>query len=329
MTDVEAAASSRSGDGRGTPLLVVGHGTRDDEGVAGFGKFVARLQGRLPVDVAGGFIELSPPPLADAVAELVARGHRRIAAVPLVLVSAGHGKGDIPGAMARELARHPGLSYAYGRPLGPHPALLELLEQRMTGVLATAAAPPETTAVLLVGRGSTDPDGNAEVYKVARLLWEGRGFGAVETAFVSLTRPDVPEGLDRCRRLGFRRIVVLPYFLFSGVLPDRVRTAAHAYATAHPELDVRCADVIGDCGGLADLVVERYAEALTGDIRMNCDTCVYRVPMPGFEHKVGAPQVPHHHPDDPRHAHGHGHGHGQGDGHGQGHRHGHGHGHGG
>jgi sirohydrochlorin cobaltochelatase len=290
------------------PLLVVGHGTRDDEGVAGFGKFLARLRGRMPVDVAGGFIELSPPPLAAAVAELVARGHRHLAAVPLVLVSAGHGKGDIPGAMARELARHPGLSYAYGRPLGPHPGLLALLDRRADAALGPAAAGPAAraeTAVLLVGRGSTDPDGNAEVYKVARLLWEGRGFGSVETAFVSLARPYVPEGLDRCRRLGFRRIVVLPYFLFPGVLPDRVRAAAGAYAEGHPELDVRCAAVLGDCDGLADLVVERYTEALAGDIRMNCDTCVYRAAMPGFEHRVGAPQVPHHHPADPAHGPGH------------------------
>jgi sirohydrochlorin cobaltochelatase len=294
----------RSARGQGVPLLVVGHGTRDDEGVAGFGKFVARLRGRLPVDVAGGFIELSPPPLAAAVAEVVARGHRRLAAVPLVLVSAGHGKGDIPGAMAREVTRHPGLSYAYGRPLGPHPTLLGLLEQRVHAALPPAA-PLSDTAVLLVGRGSTDPDGNAEVFKVARLLWEGRGLGTVETAFVSLARPDVPEGLDRCRRLGFRRVVVLPYFLFPGVLPDRVAAQAASYAVAHPEIEVRCAGVIGDCDGLADVVVERYAEALAGDIRMNCDTCVYRSAMPGFEHKVGAPQLPHHHPDDPRHGHGH------------------------
>jgi sirohydrochlorin cobaltochelatase len=301
MVNERAASGERAAR---VPLLVVGHGTRDDEGVAGFEKFVARLQGRLAADVAGGFIELSAPPLAAAVAELVARGHRRLAAVPLVLVSAGHGKGDIPGAMARELARHPGLTYAYGRPLGPHPALLALLEQRVHAALGPGA-PPADTAVLLVGRGATDPDGNAEVFKVARLLWEGRGIGAVETAFVSLAPPDVPAGLERCRRLGFRRVVVLPYFLFSGVLPDRVTAAAKAYAAGHPELDVRCADVIGDCDGLADLVVERYAEALAGDIRMNCDTCVYRVAMPGFEHRVGAPQVPHHHPADSAHGHGH------------------------
>jgi sirohydrochlorin cobaltochelatase len=79
---------------------------------------------------------------------------------------------------------------------------------------------------------------------------------------------------------------------------------------------------------LADLVLERYREVVDGgDLRMNCDTCVYRIAMPGFEDKVGAPQTPHHHPDDPGHSHGHGHSHGQGHGKGHGQSHGHSDGH--
>ena len=282
-----------------TPLLLVGHGTRDEAGAAEFGRFVERLRTRLPVDVAGGFIGLSAPPLTDAVAELYGAGHRRVAAVPLVLVAAGHAKGDMPAALNRERGRHPGLTYSYGRPLGPHPTLLRLLEERLDAVLDPAER--ADTAVLLVGRGSTDPDANAEVCKAARLLWEGRGLAMVETAFVSLAWPSVPEGLERCRRLGAARIVVLPYFLFPGVLPDRVAEEAAAFEGA----EVRCAEVIGDCDGLADLVVERYEETLHGDIRMNCDACVYRIAMPGFEDRVGAPQRPHHHPDDPSHVHAH------------------------
>lgn len=290
------------------PLLVVGHGTRSEAGVAEFGLLVERVGKRLAdegVDVAGGFIELSPPPLTEAVRTLVAAGHRHLVALPLVLVAAGHGKGDIPGAMAREQVRHPDLTYSYGRPLGPHPALLSLVESRVEAALAGAAR--EGTTVLLVGRGSSDPDANAEVAKVARLLWEGRGYDGVETAFLSLASPSVPEALERARRLGARRVVVAPYFLFSGVLPDRVATQARGYAMDHSEVDVRVAAVLGDCDGLADLVVERYREAIAGDIRMNCDTCLYRVALPGHTHRVGAPQVPHHHPDDPDHRHVHRH----------------------
>ncbi|MGW4289403.1 sirohydrochlorin chelatase [Streptomyces sp. NPDC004673] len=290
-------------------LLIAGHGTRDEAGAEAFRDFVKELGRRHPeLPVAGGFIELSPPPLGEAVTELVERGVRRFAAVPLMLVSAGHAKGDIPAALAREKERHPGVTYTYGRPLGPHPALLRVLERRLDEALGDTAR--EDVTVLLVGRGSTDPDANAEVCKAARLLWEGRGYAGVETAFVSLAAPDVPSGLDRCARLGARRVVVLPYFLFTGILPERVRRQTEEWAAAHPETEVRSADVIGPEPELLDLVMERYAEAVAGDLRMNCDSCVYRIALPGFEDKVGLPQQPHFHPDDGGHDHGHGHGHG-------------------
>ncbi|WUH94141.1 sirohydrochlorin chelatase [Streptomyces sp. NBC_00433] len=288
-------------------LLLVGHGTRDAAGAAAFRDFVAQLGDANPeLAVGGGFIELSPPPLADSVAAMAGAGVRHFAAVPLVLVSAGHAKGDIPAALAREERRHPGTSFAYGRPLGPHPGLLSVLERRVDEALAGADRAGAT--VLLVGRGSTDPDANAEVFKAARLLWEGRGYAGVETAFVSLAEPSVAAGLERCRRLGARTVVVLPYFLFSGVLPDRVREQAAGWAAGQDGVEVRCAEVIGAAPELAQLVMERYREAVGGDLRMNCDSCVYRVRMPGFEDRVGLPQQPHHHPDDPSHAHG-GHGH--------------------
>jgi sirohydrochlorin cobaltochelatase len=330
----------------GPPLLLAAHGTRDAAGVAAFAALANRVAALGAADgtaVAGGFIELSAPPVRSAVTALVGEARRaqvgtssgsaavggpatdiavwsaaaghdgtsagsnggppvagRIVAVPLMLSAAGHAKGDVPAALARESARHPGLIWHYGRPLGPHPALQDLLAARIAAVSAGFASPP---AVLLVGRGSTDPDANADVAKTARLLWEGRDFPLAETAFVSLARPGVAEGLERCRLLGAREIVVARYFLFPGVLPDRVTEQAVGYAREHPELDVRCTDVLGDCDEIAALVYERYHEALAGDIRMNCDTCVYRSSMPGFEHRVGAPQHPHDHPHDPANPH--------------------------
>ena len=290
------------------PLLLAAHGTRDPAGVAAFAALADRvgaLAGEKGTHAAGGFIELSAPPLRDAVAALAARAApsasgTRMVAVPLMLSAAGHAKGDIPAALARERARHPGLDWIYARPLGPHPVLINLLAARIAAAPAAAAA--AAPAVLLVGRGSTDPDANADVVKTSRLLWEGREFPLAETAFVSLARPDVAEGLERCRLLGARKIVVARYFLFPGVLPDRVAQQAGDYARAHPELDIRCADVLGDCDEIAALVYERYQEALSGDIRMNCDMCVYRIALPGFENRVGAPQHPHDHPHDHAHA---------------------------
>jgi len=280
------------------PLLLVGHGTRSPAGVATFGRFLGRVRARdcMPL-VDGGFIELASPSVAEVVARMTAaRPGQELVAVPLVLTAAGHGKGDIPAALARERVRHPGLRYRYGRPLGPHPVLQDVLADRIDAALAGASR--AGTHVVLVGRGSTDPDANAEVAKTARLLWEGRGYDEVGLSFISLAEPSVPAALDRASRLGARRVVVAPYFLFPGILPDRVAAQSAQFGATHPGIDVRVAPIIGDCDPLADLVLERYLEAIHGDIRMNCDTCAYRIAMPGFTGKVGHPQTPHHHPDD-------------------------------
>jgi sirohydrochlorin cobaltochelatase len=291
------------------PLLLAAHGTTDQAGVDAFAALTERVGKLAAADgtrVAGGFIELSEPPLREAATGLAGASPGPMVAVPLMLSAAGHAKGDIPAALARERTRHPGLTWTYARPLGPHADLVNLLAKRVD------ACGLDAPAVLLVGRGSTDPDANADVVKTARLLWEGRDYPLTETAFVSLARPDVAQGLERCRLLDARRIVVARYFLFPGVLPDRVAEQAAAYAAAHPELDIRYTDVLGDCDEIAALVYERYHEALAGDIRMNCDVCVYRIAMPGFEHRVGEPQHPHDHPHDHVHdvlqPHGHAHG---------------------
>ncbi len=292
-------------------LLVIGHGTKSAEGCREFAALVERVRSRVPYgDVEGGFLELAPPPIQDAVARLVAAGHRSIDVVPLVLVAAGHSKGDIPAALEREKLRHPGLAFRYGRPLGPAPALLAVAEQRLKALVRRELW--SDIAVVLVGRGATDPDANAEIAKVARLLQEGRGIGTVETAFISLAEPSVPQGLQRALRLGYRRVVVLPWFLFAGVLPDRIVTQATEWARAHPDVEVLSADLLGPGEELASVVLERWAEIDGGDLRMNCDTCAYRIALPGFEDKVGAPQTPHDHPDDPARPHGHRHGHGHG-----------------
>lgn len=289
----------------GPGLVIVGHGTKSDDGVAEFAELVALVGKLAPFDVTGGFLELSSPPMTDAVAELYDKGHRRLVAVPLVLVGAGHAKGDVPAALAREKVRRGGLTFGYGRPLGPHPTLHEILDERISAVVAEDEKPG--TAVVLAGRGATDPDANADIAKTARLLWEGRPYTMVEPSFISLAEPSVPAALERARLLGARRVVVSPYFLFSGVLPDRVVAQSREWAAAHPDVDVRVAPVLGPDERLARLVLDRYTEVLAGDVRMSCDTCIYRIALPGYEGRVGAPQLPHDHPDDPTGAHHHHH----------------------
>ncbi|CAN5211123.1 MAG: sirohydrochlorin chelatase [Actinomycetota bacterium] len=288
-------------------LLIVGHGSRDPRGVREFHDLVGLVRRRNPsLKVEGGFIELSRPPISECVDRLAEDGTLNVAAVPLMLLAAGHAKDDIPATLVREKMGHPKMSFGYGRALGIRPELLELMEERISAVVPEAEK--DETAVLIIGRGSSDPDANSDLSKIARLFYEGRPYPVVESAYVSMTPPDVEEGLDRCFKLGAKRIVVFSYFLFTGVLEERIRGQGEAFAAANHGVEVRYAGYFGPDERVADLVVERYTEAVEGDIRMNCDVCVHRVALPGFEEKVGAPATPHHHPDEPGH-HSHGHHH--------------------
>ncbi|MFM9367140.1 sirohydrochlorin chelatase [Streptomyces sp. Da 82-17] len=242
----------------------------EDVGAEALHELVGALGRHSPeLPVAGGHLEASAADSLDAaVARLADAGAARPTAVPLALSPAPHAERALAAALARARQRRPEVSYAYGLPLGGHPVLLDLLERRVEEALGGGARTPGDRAgvtVLLVGPGATDPEANAEVHRVARLLWEGRGFAGVEPAFVSPAAPDVPSGLDRCVRLGARRIVVLPYVLLDGPLPGRVRAQAEGWAEAHPEAEVRVADVIGPDPALLDLLVRRHHETVAGD----------------------------------------------------------------
>jgi len=275
-------------------LLLVGHGSRSTAGVAAYWDFARVLQRESPeLTVGCGFIELAAPDVDAAVDRLVEQGASSVVAVPLVLLGAGHMKNDGPAALVRARHRHPGVGFSYARALGIHPAPLDVARARMA---ETAAGwPAAATAVVVVSRGSTDPDANADLYKVARLLWDGRDCELVEPAFVSLAPPSVADALERCRRLGASRIAVVPYFLFTGVLVERIRAQAAAWASEHREAEVRTGTEFGSDPRLAHLVLERYREAQGGDVRMNCDCCAYRVALPGYQDRVGAPLVVHPH----------------------------------
>jgi sirohydrochlorin ferrochelatase len=280
----------------GPALFIIGHGTRDEAGVAEFRSFVDVVRAEAaPLAVGGGFIELAEPDLDTALDELLASGAATngIVAVPLVLLGAGHLKNDGPGALARARRRHPNITMTYGRELGVHPTILSVAEARAREAMGTTD--PDDHAVVLVGRGSTDPDANSDLHKVCRLVWDQRRLGLVEPAFVSLAPPSVPAALDRCRRLGATTISVVPFFLFAGVLPDRIGRQARSWASEHPDIAVRVGRHFGATPELARLVMERYDEARHGDTRMNCDCCAYRTPLPGYESRVGQPVAVHRH----------------------------------
>jgi sirohydrochlorin cobaltochelatase len=149
--------------------------------------------------------------------------------------------------------------------------------------------------LMVVGRGTNDPDANSNVAKVARMLWEGMGFGWAEVSYSGVASPLVDAGLAQAVKLGFKRIVVFPYFLFTGILVRRIYAWTDEAARAYPETEFVKAPYLNDHARVIDTFVSRVEEALNGDANMNCSLCKYRERIVGYEADQGAPQVGHHH----------------------------------
>ncbi len=184
--------------------------------------------------------------------------------VPLFLFAATHAKRDVPALMVAAQEKHTGTLFHYGRPLGVHPLMVRsCLEHQATTEAAAQFRDRPETAVLLVGRGSSDPHANADLFKVACLLREESCYGIVECAYRDVTTPKIPDGLRRCIKLGARR-VLLPYFLFKGVLMDQIQAILGEWQAATPNVEFLLAGAEGLAAGvsLLGLILERAEEAL-------------------------------------------------------------------
>jgi len=278
-----------------TAVLICGHGSRDPEATAEFELVAAALRPRLPeFDFATGYLEFARPTIHDGLAALAARGARQILAIPGMLFAASHVKNDLPWEMNSFMAANPGIGVRLGRDLAIDPKLLRAAAERIAAAADRATARAESLLVV-VGRGTNDPDANSNISKLARMLWEGMGFGWAEVAFSGVAHPRVDAALTRAARLGFRRILVFPYFLFTGVLVKRIYAQTDAVASRFPEIEFVKARYLRDHPEVLNVFRDRVSEVCDAQPAMNCQLCKYRTQIIGYESDSGAPQAAHHH----------------------------------
>jgi sirohydrochlorin cobaltochelatase len=278
-------------------VMVFGHGSRSGAAVEEFKALAVGLTQRFSeYAVDYGFLEFARPVIRDGLDSLREQGVDHILAVPGMLFAAGHVKNDIVSVLNDYAAQYP-VKIEFARDLGIDPNMLAAASERIKASEAAAGdgVTRNQTLLMVVGRGTSDPDANGNVAKIARMLGEGMGFGWTEVCYSGVTFPLVTPGLEHAVKLGYRRIIVFPYFLFTGVLVERIYAATDRVAAENPGVEFIKAGYLSDHPRVIDTFVNRVRGIATGDNNMNCLTCKYREQVVGFETDVGAPQEGHHH----------------------------------
>ncbi len=286
------------------PLLAIGHGTRNVQGRQTFIDFVEQYHQLDPSrPVIPCFLELTEPNIQKGVDLCVEQGYTEISALPILLFAARHNKFDVTNELDRARKRYPQVTFHYGRNFGITPKIIELWRDRLLQLDSPANNPQnisrQDTVLLFVGRGSSDPDANGDVAKLARIIWEGSGYQTVETCFIGITHPRLEEGFRRAYFYNPKRVIVLPYFLFTGVLMNKIFDITAQQEELHPDIAFNCLPEMGVQPQLLEVIRQREIETQLGQVTMNCEMCKFRLAANTVEHS-------HHH-------HGHGHNHGNWD----------------
>ncbi|MDX2243370.1 MAG: sirohydrochlorin chelatase [Leptolyngbyaceae cyanobacterium bins.302] len=264
------------------PLLLVGHGSRDADGRQSLLDFAAAYQALdSSRPVIPCFLELTQPSIQDGVDQCVEMGYTELSALPVLLFAARHNKFDVTNELDRAKQRHPQIQFHYGRHFGITPGIIDLWRSRLAEIDRPEANPQnisrEETVLLFVGRGSSDPDANGDVAKMARVLWEGSGYNTVETCFIGITHPRLEEGFRRARLYNPRRIIVLPYFLFTGLLVKKIYDITAQQQEQFPDIEMVNLPEMGMHPQLFAIMRDREIETQLGQVQMNCEMCKFRL----------------------------------------------------
>jgi len=273
-----------------------GHGTRKKSGTEAFKQLVGLLKERHEdkYEVDYGFLEFNHPLYEAAVERLYDKGVRVIYALPVILFAGSHAKNDIPYELNTIQGYYPDLTIKMARHIGVSSFLLDLSLKILTETEAgLSPVDRKDTCLLVVGRGTTDPDSNSDVHKLSSMLWEGMGYGFATVGYSGTAYPTIAQSLTMVEKLGFKRTMVIPFFFFTGILLDRIYETVkqHNAASSQEYIYTR---PFGSDELILKAFDERLHEAIEGTGNMNCQMCKYRKQIVGFEEAVGEDQIGHH-----------------------------------
>lgn len=266
-----------------TTFLLVGHGSRNRDGNKEILHFAAQWRERHPLwRIEVCFIEHAEVLLNEGL-DRAALQASRVVVIPFILNAAGHVKMELPAAMATARERHPGVEFVSVRHLGMGRDIFAVLKKQLDRLMRQLAMPdPRTTGVILLGRGSSDAGANGELAKMARWIFEDSEHDLIDLAFTGVTWPRLETVVQRHAKLGMMQIAIVPVYLFTGVLMERIHAQVARLRQQYPQIAFAVSEHFGFEPGVFALLDKRV-EMLNSPLPdgedsplLECDGCKYR-----------------------------------------------------
>ncbi|MEY9975567.1 sirohydrochlorin chelatase [Lysinibacillus sp. RC79] len=235
-------------------ILYIAHGSRVKAGVEQAVTFLKSVQQEIEIPIQEiSFLELATPTIAEGIASCINRGATAIAIVPILLLAAQHAKHDIPREIDQAKKQHPQVRFTYGEPLGVHELLIDTLQTRILEARITFS----NASVLLIGRGSSDPEVKSDLAKIAARLRDKYAYEAVDICFLYGMGPTFEEWLQQ-EKNRTNQVFIVPYLLFTGILRQSITRRLQDYENKN----VMLCESLGYDDNVRKVLVERIYQLL-------------------------------------------------------------------
>ena len=261
-----------------TTFLLAGHGSRNRDGNDEIERFADQWRQKHPdwrIEVC--FIEHADVLLNNGL-DRAAKDAERVVLIPFILNAAGHVKMELPAAIESARERHPNVEFVVTRHLGMGREIFDVLQKQLDRLMKALDVPdPQTTGVILLGRGSSDAGANGELARMARWIFEENDFDLVDLAFTGVTWPRLETVVQRQVKLGMTQICVIPVYLFTGVLIERIAGQLERLKQQYPQVAFALGKHFGFEPEIFAILDRRASDdALAGGSLLECDGCKYR-----------------------------------------------------
>lgn len=183
------------------------------------------------------FLELEAPSIEEAYERCIRLGATSIIAIPVLLLTAVHAKHDIPVVLDKMKSRYPAIPLKYGRPIGVSDRMVDILVERLEERNEQVT---EDSFILLVGRGSSDPDVKRDLGQLADLLRNRFPKSQVQDCYLTAAAPSYAEALEMAAASQSNKVFILPYLLFTGILMQSIQNDLQRIENAEGRKIILC-----------------------------------------------------------------------------------------
>lgn len=239
-------------------VLYVSHGSRIKEATDEANSFIESVKQSIDIPLQEiCFLELAQPDIQQGVEKLIAKGATEISVIPVLLLSAGHYFKDIPKEIDEIKTQYPEVTFTYGEPLGVQPRLTGILKERIE---ETKVAIQEDAKLLVVGRGSYNPQTKIDITAIGQALYESTAFKNVEVCYLAACEPSFEEALQDALHEEYSQVFIAPYLWFTGVLERHIEQTATEHNT---KSDIIVCEHLGHHPSIQEALKDRVLETLT------------------------------------------------------------------